>query len=335
MTTVFSMLRRISLLMMFCLGTGAPALAQDAADTIVRLGRLENQMRQLSGQIEQLQFENRQLKEQVRKFQEDVEYRFQDGRAAVPRQAAPSATPSQVPSAATPVRPPQAPATMPQRRGDAFEPSQVPDAPGAPRPLGTTPPSAAVASAVPGAVGPMPLPGAALSGIGELVDDEGPVPGAGPLDLGQTGRTAAATPPVAPRPSVAASGSGDPRADYDEACAALVQKQYAQAEMGFRRFIQSHPRDRLVPEAMYWLGESYLQRNRAREAAEQFLNVSTEHPNAGKAPDALLKLGVALNVLGARDRACAVFAELDRKYPQAGPAVKQGSEREQKRAKCV
>jgi tol-pal system protein YbgF len=105
--------------------------------------------------------------------------------------------------------------------------------------------------------------------------------------------------------------------------------------MEFRRFLQSHPRDRLVPEATYWLGESYLQRNRPREAAEQFLNVTTDHPNAAKAPEALLKLGISLNALGARDRACAVFGELDRKYPQAPAGVRQGSEREQKRAKCA
>ena len=73
----------------------------------------------------------------------------------------------------------------------------------------------------------------------------------------------------------------------------------------------------------------------AREAAEQFLNVSADHPDAAKAPDALLKLGMALNGLGARDRACAVFAELDRKYPQAPAQVRQGSEREQKRNKCT
>ena len=90
--------------------------------------------------------------------------------------------------------------------------------------------------------------------------------------------------------------------------------------MGFRRFLQSNPRDRLVPEATFWLGETYLQRSRYREAAEQFLNVSTEHPDTPKAPDALLRLGVSLNGLGARDRACAVFAELDRKYPQASAA---------------
>ena len=72
------MLRRLA----FCLVLIAapPAFAQDAADAIVRLGRLENQVRQISGQIEQLQFENRQLKDQLRKFQEDVEFRFQEGR---------------------------------------------------------------------------------------------------------------------------------------------------------------------------------------------------------------------------------------------------------------
>src|SRR3712207_3772881 len=68
-----------------------PASAQDAADAIVRLNRLENQVRQMSGQIEQLQFENRTLKEQVRKFQEDVEFRFQENRGGA--RPAPSASP--------------------------------------------------------------------------------------------------------------------------------------------------------------------------------------------------------------------------------------------------
>lgn len=180
----------------------------------------------------------------------------------------------------------------------------------------------------------MPLPGGALAGIGDLIEEDERDGGGPPLDLGQTGRIAA--PPVQRTgPSVAATGTADPKADYDAAYAYLFQKQYEQAEMGFRRFLQSHPRDALVPDATYWLGESYMQRSRHREAAEQFLNVTTDHPKAAKAPDALLKLGVSLNALGARDRACAVFAELDRKYPQAAPSVRQGSEREQKRAKCV
>jgi tol-pal system protein YbgF len=155
------------------------------------------------------------------------------------------------------------------------------------------------------------------------------------------GRVGAAPPPPPARvpqaaPSVAAtSPSGDARNDYDLAYANVLQKNYEQAEMSFRQFLQSHPRDRLVPEALYWLGETYLQRSRPREAAEQFLKVSTEHARSGKAPDAMLKLGVALNALGAREQACATFAELERKFPQAAPTVRQGVDREQKRARCT
>lgn len=312
------------------LAFGFPASAQDAADAIVRLNRLENQVRQLSGQIEQLQFENRTLKEQVRKFQEDVEFRFQESRGRA-RPAAPSVTPNQAPGPATPVRPATS-SPQPQRRSDVFDPGAAPDAPGAPRTLGTTPPSAPLASAEADIAAPIPIPGAALSGIDDLIENE-EADGVPPLDLNGTAHTPAAIPRSGP--SVAAVTTADPRAEYEAAYAYLIQKQFEAAEMAFRRFIQSHPRDRLVPDAIYWLGESYLQRNRAREAAEQFLNLSTEHPKSAKAPDALLKLGVSLNALGAQDRACAVFAELDRKYSQASPHLRQSSEREKKKAKCA
>jgi len=71
----------------------APAArAQDAADIVVRMGQLEEQVRTMSGRIEQLQFENRRLNEQLRKFQQDVEFRLQEksGGGASP---APSTSP--------------------------------------------------------------------------------------------------------------------------------------------------------------------------------------------------------------------------------------------------
>jgi len=303
------------------LATATPALAQDAADIVVRLNRLEGQARQMSGQIEQLQYENRQLKEQVRKFQEDVEFRFQDRGGTRPQ--APAATPS-ASASQTPGSPAPRPAT---RRGDAFDPSAQPGAPGAPRQLGAAPlpppPSPGAAPVAPPGPGPT---------IGRIIeDDEASGPGA-PLDLGAAARGA---PPPPPRPSIAATGTGDARADYDAAYAYVLQKQYEQAEASLRQFLQAHPRDGLAPDATYWLGESYLARNRPREAAEQFLKVSTEYARSKKAPDAMLKLGVALNALGARDQACATFAELERKFPQATPNVRQGVERERARARCA
>ncbi len=175
-----------------------------------------------------------------------------------------------------------------------------------------------------------------------MVEDDDAAPGltprglGGPVDLTPPGRvpTTGALPPPSRAPSVASTGSGDARADYEAAYAYVLQRQYERAEMGLRQFIQSHPRDTLVPSATYWLGESYLQRNRNREAAEQFLKVSTDYARSAQAPDAMLKLGVSLNALGAREQACATLAELDRKFPSASASVRQGVSREQKRARC-
>src|SRR6185503_17671192 len=190
--------------------------------------------------------------------------RFQDSRGGSrPSSSSPSATPSRP----APAQPQPAPA-QPQRRSDVFDPSETPDAPGAPRPLGSTPPSAPLAA---DAGRPMALPGGQLVGIGDLIEQDG-VEGA-PMDGAPHDRMAALPQGAIverPGPSVAATSVGNPRADFDSAYASFSQKQYDQAEMGFRRFLQSNPRDKLVPEATFWLGETYLQRSRYREAAEQF-----------------------------------------------------------------
>lgn len=312
-----AMLRRLLLAPLavsgLALAAACPAAAQDAAEFVVRLNRLENQSRQMAGQIESLQYENRQLKEQLRKFQEDVEFRFQESKGG------------QKPAASTPP-------AKPHKRSDAFDPSQNPDAPGAPQTLGATTPSQAPRSSAPAT----PSASAALAPPRAAIDDQAPDYGE-PVDLRPPPRPATAPPaPVArPSASVAATGTGDAKADYEAAYAYVLQRQYEQAEMSLRQFIQSHPRDALVPDATYWLGESYLQRNRTREAAEQFLKVSTDYARSRKAPDAMLKLGASLNALGAREQACATLAELERKFPQASATVKQGVDREQRRARCA
>jgi TolA-binding protein len=130
MTRIF----RVALLALISIAasSGVRAFAQDldASELIVRLNRMEGQVRTLSGQVEQLQFDNRQLKENLRKFQEDVEFRFQDkgGRGA------PATTPSATPNSGS---------GRPVKRSDAYDPSAEPDAPGAPRTLGA--PSSATA----------------------------------------------------------------------------------------------------------------------------------------------------------------------------------------------
>ena len=283
-----------------------PAKAQDAADLVVRTSRMENQIRQLSGQIEQLQFENKRLSDQLRKFQEDVDFRLNERGGARPSGAA---APGNVAPAGA------APRAQPQRRGDAFDPSVQQGAAGAPRPLN--------------------------GGISGIIEDEFAEGGAAqaPLDLQGVGRTMpqGALPPAAPRAQSVAAASGPATAKdaYDLAYASILRKEYEQAEMGFRQFLQSYPRDRLATDATYWLGESYLQRKRYREAAEQFLKVSNDAPKSTKAPESLLRLGIALNGLGARDQACATYAKVGVDYPSAPNSVRQGIERERRRSGCA
>src|ERR1700691_3963803 len=65
-------------------GPDAPAAgdssgSSDDASLLVRVERLEEQIRDMTGQIQQMQFENKKLEDQLQKFQQDVDFRFQEG----------------------------------------------------------------------------------------------------------------------------------------------------------------------------------------------------------------------------------------------------------------
>jgi tol-pal system protein YbgF len=296
-----------------------PGAAPESSDLIVRIDRLEAQLRQLTGLVEQLQFRNQQLEGQLRRMQADTEYRLQTPPGvAPPANARPPVAPPTVPPLATP------PST---RRSDVFDPTLSPNAPGAPRPLGTLP-----AGAVPG--GPS---------VVAATPDGGPArPPAAPLDLRPpgTGTDPLAGPrgpgpigqPVAPQATLPPSdGAKDA---YELAYGYVLRRDFALAETALRKFLEDYPNDRLAPEAHYWLGESLYLRKQYRDAAESFLKISTDFPNTTKAPDALLRLGQSLAALDERETACAAFGEVGRKYPRASAAVKQAVAQEQRRVRC-
>ncbi len=322
------------------LALGSPVLAQsDDADPEIRIERLENQLRQLTGQNEELQFRNRQLEDRIRQLEGGApgQAPAQPNVAAVPpaqiapayrqQQAAqPNYEQPQIGSPAPIVQEQPAPgAPGTRRRGDAFDPSQTPNAPGAPRALGG---------------GQQPLSAGAPGGRG-----------AGePLDLNNTGgrypQAAApaqpAYPPAQPGyPQPAAGGglatlppSATPRDEFDLGIGYMQRKDYALAEQTMKNFAQKYPSDPLLGDAQYWLGESYFQRQQYRDSAEAFLAVTTKYDKSAKAPDALLRLGQSLAALKEKEAACAAFGEVGRKYPRASGGVKAAVDREQKRVKC-
>jgi tol-pal system protein YbgF len=322
--------------------------AADPGDLSVRLDRMESALRQLTGTIEQLQYRNQQLEMQLKRVQEDTDYRLQQlgsrGGAAPPGQAAPM-PPGNAPAA-----------TPPGRRSDVFNPTQYPNAPGAPRTLGNEAVIAAPERIQDGGA-PVGAPGGRAAGapldLSTLAGNDPPRPQTAvpPAAVASAAPTPVPTPQMAtplPSPQVrnavpaAPAGaqlatlppSASPQDEYDMAYGYVLHKDYSLAEQSFRDYLKKYPNERLVPEAQYWLGESLFQQQRYRDAAESFLAVSTKFERSAKAPDSLLRLGQSLAAMNQKEAACATLAEIGRKYPRASTGVKRGVEQEQKRAHC-
>ena len=86
-------------------------------------------------------------------------------------------------------------------------------------------------------------------------------------------------------------------------------------------FIRQYPHHALVPNAHYWIGESYVDQKIYSDAILAFKKVPehfSEHP---KAPDALLKIVSCYQFLGDQPNASFYLGILVKKYPDA-PATK-------------
>jgi tol-pal system protein YbgF len=291
---------------LFLCGVFAPPLAfaqndgGDPAALVVRIERLEDELRAANGAIEQLQNQQQRLQEQLKRFQEDVEFRFNGGvNGAQPAAATPNTAPAR--PDASPIRP--------AKRSDAFDPGADPSAVGAPKQLGMTTPSA-------------PL------------ESPGPVAGA-PLDLSHPEPTGPLS--SEPEPNVIA-GLNDtppgPKEQLDAAVASYRAGQYEQAETQLRAFLAHNAGSRLVPDATFFLGETYFQRSRPREAAEQYLKLSTDYGKSTRAPEGMLRLGQSLAMLGNNEQACATFGEVGKRFPTATSSLKKTVEREMQKDHC-
>jgi tol-pal system protein YbgF len=285
---------------------GTPGDPDNGAGLVVRINRLEEELRQAYGRIEELQNAQRRLEALVQKFRQDVEFRLGDRSGGPP----PDSDVAEAPLAS------DQPAVAPRpRRSDAFDPNADPNAPGAPRPLGTTPPSAPLVRE-----SPAPLA------------HEPPAAGA-PLELGKG-------PPLAAQPSgpiVVGSGVAmldQPREQYNAALQAFQAGQYPEAETGFKAFLAANPAHRLSPDAIFYIGETYLQRSRPREAAEQFLKVTTDYSKSSRAPESMVRLGQTLAALGNSEQACATLGEFGKRYPTASASVKKLAEHESTKDHC-
>ncbi|MBS0225470.1 MAG: tol-pal system protein YbgF [Proteobacteria bacterium] len=94
-----------------------------------------------------------------------------------------------------------------------------------------------------------------------------------------------------------AASNGNDRVDYDAAFKALRGGDYVKSSRSFKAFIERWPKSALIPNAHYWLGESYYATGNYEMAAQQFKHVVDTYPTHPKAADAALKFRMSEQAL--------------------------------------
>lgn len=298
-------------------GLSAPVLAQSASELTLRINRLEEQVRQLTGQNEEYQHQIRGLQQQLQQQGGAPA----SGTANVPRPPVGPPGMSQPPGARPPVG-----GVNPNAQIGAGNPN-IP-APG-PQDLGTMQanPNAGPAAGNPGShMGAEPGAPLVLAPDFQQPQQQGAMPpGPSPDYSAPPGvNTGPGLPPGvgAPQqntgqPTASLTPGGTPEEEYALGAGFLQRKDYEFAETQFQNFLKQFPNDARAPDAMYGLGESFYQRKQYNDAIEPFLEVVTKHGQSPRAADSMLRLGQTLSQIDQREQACATLLELGNKYPKS------------------
>ncbi|MEO0882798.1 MAG: tol-pal system protein YbgF [Pseudomonadota bacterium] len=121
---------------------------------------------------------------------------------------------------------------------------------------------------------------------------------------------------------------------FADAKARLLRFDYAGAERSFRAFLDNFGDDPQAGEAQYWLGEVLYQQQNYNESGSAYRDMIQKYPDDARAPDALVKLGRSLRLVGQTDRACQILDTLGTRYPNASPVTLNLANVERSRSNC-
>lgn len=128
----------------------------------------------------------------------------------------------------------------------------------------------------------------------------------------------------------------DPVRSYEASYNVFREKNYKEAREKFNAFIKKFPKDSLVGNAHFWIGEAYYAERDYENAILAYETLIKNYPRNEKIPGALLKQGLSFVEIGDKQTAKVVFEKLIEKYPdskEAGLAKKKKAEIEKKPAK--
>ena len=125
-----------------------------------------------------------------------------------------------------------------------------------------------------------------------------------------------------------------PKEQYDEAFGLLQDARHEEAHDALSRFIDANPTHELAQNAAYWRAESLYARKMYPEAAKSYALNLRQYPDGRKAPDNMVKLGMALLKLGRAEEACRTFEQLDRNFPDPPLNIRRAAQQGQRQANC-
>ena len=125
-----------------------------------------------------------------------------------------------------------------------------------------------------------------------------------------------------------------PREQYDGAFALLEASRYEEANEAFTRFIAANPSHALVENAAYWRAESLYARKMYLEAAKSYASNLQHFAEGRKAPDNMVKLGMALLKLGRGEEACRTFEQLDQAFSDPPLRIRRAAQQGRQQASC-
>lgn len=156
--------------------------------------------------------------------------------------------------------------------------------------------------------------------------DAGYEPSAAPRTLG--------TVPAEQSGDTALSSTGTPEEQYQAAFGLLEEARYEEAHEAFSRFIDANPTDDLAQNAAYWRAESLYARQMYPEAAKSYALNLRQYPEGRKAPDNMVKLGIALLKLGRSEEACRAFEQLDQAFSDPPLNIRRAAQQGRRQANC-
>lgn len=289
------------------LSVSAPARADDIA---TRIFNIENQIRQLTGQIEELNHSVQQLQQQLSGGGQQ-----QGALEQAPAQPA-KPKPNLKKLAATSLQQDGQPVetAIGEQTSDGTE--MIVDNGGQ---AAAAPTAVAKKAAVISGSGVLNADGTQLDGTQVAVSD-----GTQPAVSGSDGIE---------QVSLTPANTETPEALYEKNYEALLRRQFGDAETGFKDFLAKYPQHSLSGSAQFQLGETFYAQGKYEDAARNYLQGYKTYPKSRRAPDSLMKLGLALNKLGQKEQACAALASVGTEYPKA-VEVKKRADAEYKRGGC-